>query len=131
MLSVLWLAFGSLLRILRNRRDLIFENFVLRQQLTVLKPRRPRPALNPFDKPCGLPSVGCGGRLPELMLLTPRRHACPDPQYIASHRFAACWNGRPEYVASRIPTQFGLRPAVFIGRAYPVSQGLNFGKAQE
>jgi hypothetical protein len=50
MLSVLWLAFGSLLRIFRNRRDLIFENFVLRQQLAVLKRRRPRPALNLFDK---------------------------------------------------------------------------------
>jgi hypothetical protein len=36
MLSLLWLAFGSLLRIFRNRRDLIFENFVLRQQLVVL-----------------------------------------------------------------------------------------------
>src|SRR5215831_19983170 len=34
----------------RNRQDLIFENFVLRQQLTVLKRRRPRPALNLFDK---------------------------------------------------------------------------------
>ena len=50
MLSVLWLALGSLLRIFRNRQDLIFENFVLRQQLTVLKRRRPRPALNLFDK---------------------------------------------------------------------------------
>jgi putative transposase len=50
MLRVLWLAFGSLLRIFRNRRDLIFENFVLRQQLAVLKRRRPRPALNLFDK---------------------------------------------------------------------------------
>ena len=50
MLSVLWLAFGSLLRLFRNRRDLLFENFVLRQQLTVLKRRRPRPALNLFDK---------------------------------------------------------------------------------
>ena len=42
--------FGSLLRPFRNRRDLIFENLVLRQQLTVLKRRRPRPALNLFDK---------------------------------------------------------------------------------
>jgi hypothetical protein len=50
MLSVLWLAPGSLLRIFRNRQNLIFENFVLRQQLTVLKRRRPRPALNLFDK---------------------------------------------------------------------------------
>src|SRR5262250_1991636 len=50
MFSVLWLALGSLLRIFLNRRDLIFENFVLRQQLTVLKRRRSRPALNLFDK---------------------------------------------------------------------------------
>jgi hypothetical protein len=50
MLSVLWLALGSLLRIFLNRQDLIFENFVLRQQLTVLKRRRPRPALNLFDR---------------------------------------------------------------------------------
>src|SRR5215472_2714892 len=45
LISVLWLVFGSLLRIFRNRRDLIFENFVLRQQLTVLKRRHPRPVL--------------------------------------------------------------------------------------
>ena len=50
MLGVLWLAFGALLRMFRNRRDLIFENFVLRPQLTALKRRRPRPALNLFDK---------------------------------------------------------------------------------
>jgi hypothetical protein len=50
MLGVLWLAFGSLLRICSNRRALIFENFVLRQQLTVLKRRRPRPILNLFDE---------------------------------------------------------------------------------
>src|ERR1700751_1202610 len=50
MLSLLWLVFGSVLRIFRNRRDLIFENFVLRQQLAMLKRRRPRPALNLFDK---------------------------------------------------------------------------------
>ena len=50
MLSVLWLALGSLLRIFLNRQDLVFENFVLRQQLTVLKRRRPRPALNLFNR---------------------------------------------------------------------------------
>jgi hypothetical protein len=34
MLSVLWLAFGSLLRMFHNRRDPFFENFVLRQQFS-------------------------------------------------------------------------------------------------
>ena len=37
MLSVLWLAFESLVRIFRDRRDLIFAKFVLRQQLTVVR----------------------------------------------------------------------------------------------
>jgi hypothetical protein len=40
MLSVPWLALGSLLRIFRNRQDLIFENFVLRQQLTGSYPHK-------------------------------------------------------------------------------------------
>ena len=34
MLSVLWLAIGSLLRMFHNRRDPFFENFVLRQQFS-------------------------------------------------------------------------------------------------
>ena len=50
MLSVLWLAFASLPRLFSNRRYLVFENLVLRHQLTVLKRRHPRPALNLFDK---------------------------------------------------------------------------------
>jgi hypothetical protein len=47
---MLWLAFGSFHGLFRNRRELIFENFVLRRQLTLLKRRRPRPALKLFDK---------------------------------------------------------------------------------
>jgi hypothetical protein len=50
MFNALWLAFGSLVRLFRHRRDLILENFVLRQQLAVLKWHRPRPALHLFDK---------------------------------------------------------------------------------
>ena len=84
MLGVLWLGFGSLLRIFRNRRDLIFQNFVLRPQLTVLKRRRPRPALNLFDKLFWVAVSRLWG-LPELMLLTPRRHAGPwTPIYCVS-----------------------------------------------
>jgi putative transposase len=45
---LLWL--GALFRLFRGRRDLVFENFVLRQQLAVLKRRRPRPSLSIFDK---------------------------------------------------------------------------------
>src|ERR1700730_4093619 len=47
-LSLLW--FSALVRLFRNRGNLVFENFVLRQQLAVLKRRRPRPGLTIFDK---------------------------------------------------------------------------------
>lgn len=50
MFSALWLALKSLVRLFRNRRDLLLENLVLRQQLAVLKRHRPRPALHLFDK---------------------------------------------------------------------------------
>src|SRR3984893_14112863 len=47
-LSLLW--FSALVCLFRSRGNLVFENFVLRQQLAVLKRRRPRPDLNIFDK---------------------------------------------------------------------------------
>src|SRR5487761_1542649 len=50
MFNLLLLCLGALFRLLRSRRDLVFENFVLRQQLAVLKRRRPRPSLSIFDK---------------------------------------------------------------------------------
>ena len=50
MFNLSLLCFGALVQLLRRRGNLVFENFVLRQQLVVLKRRRPRPALNIFDK---------------------------------------------------------------------------------
>lgn len=50
MFCLLWLAFRSLVRLFRDRRDLILANIVLRQQLVMLKRRHPRPALHLFDK---------------------------------------------------------------------------------
>jgi len=47
-LFLLW--FGAFARLFRSHGNLVFENFVLRQQLAVLKRRRPRPGLNIFDK---------------------------------------------------------------------------------
>jgi hypothetical protein len=49
MFSVFLFWFGALFRLFRSRRDLVFENFVLRQQLAVLKRRRPRPSLSICD----------------------------------------------------------------------------------
>jgi len=50
MFNVFLFWFGALARLFRSRRDLVVENFVLRQQLAVLKRRHPRPSLNLFDK---------------------------------------------------------------------------------
>jgi putative transposase len=47
-LFLLW--FGVLARLFRTRRALLCENLVLRQQLVVLKRRRPRPHLKLLDK---------------------------------------------------------------------------------
>src|SRR5713226_5140232 len=43
-------CFGVVLRIFRDRRSLLLENLTLRQQLTVLKRKHPRPRLGPLDR---------------------------------------------------------------------------------
>jgi hypothetical protein len=48
--NVFLLWFGILVRLFRNRGKLLLENLALRQQLSVLKRRHPRPRLNWFDK---------------------------------------------------------------------------------
>ena len=50
MFNFFFLWFGVLFRIFRSHRGLLFENLVLRQQLVVLKRRRPRPRLSILDK---------------------------------------------------------------------------------
>src|SRR5229473_1835754 len=44
------LCLGTLVRLMRARRSLLLENLALRQQLAVLKRRRPRPRLDLLDK---------------------------------------------------------------------------------
>jgi putative transposase len=50
MFNLLFLCFGALVRAFRDRRNLLLENLALRQQLAVLKRRRPRPRLDLFDR---------------------------------------------------------------------------------
>jgi putative transposase len=50
MFQFIYLWFGALVRSFRPRRDLLLENLALRQQLTVLKRRHPKPKLGLFDK---------------------------------------------------------------------------------
>jgi hypothetical protein len=50
MFRFIGLCLGMLVRFFRVRRSLLLENLALRQQLAVLKRRRRRPCLSPFDK---------------------------------------------------------------------------------
>jgi len=48
--SIFWLWFGALVNCFRPRQDLLLDNLALRQQLTVLKRRHPKPKLGLYDK---------------------------------------------------------------------------------
>jgi transposase InsO family protein len=50
MFDLFCLWFGAVLRILRDRQNLLLENLALRQQLVVLKRRHPKPNLSLLDK---------------------------------------------------------------------------------
>src|SRR5947209_14426395 len=50
MLHAIGFLLASIVRLFRTRRNLLLENLALRQQLTVLKRRHPRPRLTAFDK---------------------------------------------------------------------------------
>ncbi len=63
-LSVLCL--GALVRLFRSRGNHVVENLVLRQQLAVLKRRRPWLGLNIFEKLFWVTVRGCGQNLNRL-----------------------------------------------------------------
>jgi len=50
MLRFVRLFFGTIVRLFRSHRSLLLENLALRQQLSVLKRRRPRPSLSTLDR---------------------------------------------------------------------------------
>jgi putative transposase len=50
MFSIILLWIGALIRLFRGRRNLVLENLVLRQQLSVLKRRHRRPSIGLLDK---------------------------------------------------------------------------------
>ena len=54
MFCFLTLYFGTMVRLIWSRHGLLLENLALRQQLVVLKRRRPRPKLDLSDKLFGL-----------------------------------------------------------------------------
>jgi putative transposase len=50
MFRFLWICFGTLVRFFCSRQSLLLENLALRQQLSVLKRRHPRPRLYVLDR---------------------------------------------------------------------------------
>src|SRR5690242_21925299 len=50
MLRLFRLCFGTHVRLIRAQRSLLLENLALRQQLSALKRRHPRPTLGTFDR---------------------------------------------------------------------------------
>jgi putative transposase len=50
MFSIIAVLTGTMLRVFRTRPNLLLENLTLRQQLTVLKRKRPRPRIAALDK---------------------------------------------------------------------------------
>jgi hypothetical protein len=50
MFSIIAALTGTMLRVFRTRRNLLLENLVHRQQLTVLKRKCPRPRIAALDK---------------------------------------------------------------------------------
>ena len=68
----LWFGVGAVTRFFRSRQNLLLENLALRQQITVLKRRHPRPKLSPLDK-----SAGCSrASFSPLRRLAMRCRAC-------------------------------------------------------
>src|SRR5205823_777299 len=66
------LSWGLVARCFRSRRRLLLENLALRQQLAVLKRRRVRPKLSPFDKLFwGLACRFCSDWKQSLLVVTP------------------------------------------------------------
>ena len=50
MFRLLEFLFGTFVRVFQSRGSLLLENLALRQQLTVLKRRHPKPRLDTFDR---------------------------------------------------------------------------------
>ena len=110
MLVWLMLIWGFILRLLRSRRDLLFENLVLRQQLTVLKRRR-RPTLRASDKLFWLlvRRVWKGWQQ-SLAIVTP---ATVVRWHRAGFRLYWVWLSQHRVRAGRKPTNRELRELIF------------------
>jgi putative transposase len=101
MFSLFLLWIGAPIRLFRSRGNLVLENLVLRQQLSVLKRRHPRPSLGLFDKLFWLIARRVWSAWKEsLLIVTPET-------VVRWHRtgFRMYWR-----LISRVRAQVGRRP---------------------
>ena len=87
MFDLVSLWFGAIFRIFRTHHDLTVENLALRQQLSVLKRKHPRPKIEPFDKLFWILARRFWSRWKEMLVLV-------QPETVARwHRagFKAYW----------------------------------------
>src|ERR1700756_2978627 len=101
MLRFVRLFFGTIVRLFRSHRSFLLENLALRQQLSVLKRRRPRPSLSSFDRVFWVVARRVwSGWKQSLLIVTPET-------VVRWHRagFLLYWR-----LVSRITKQPGRRP---------------------
>ena len=98
MFNLLFL-FGALAGVFRSRRRLVLENLALRQQLTVLKRRRPRPILGLFDKLWVIARRIWSGWKQNLIIVTPET-------VVRWHRAGFCLYWK---LISKVRTQVGRK----------------------
>ena len=110
---LLWprLFLGSILRLLRSRRNLLLENLVLRQQLAVLTRRRRRPSLRMSDRIfwVAIQGVWNGWRQP-LAIVVPETVV---RWHRAGFRLYWAWLSRRRARGGRKPTSRELRELIF------------------
>src|SRR6202008_1686084 len=101
MLRFVRLFFGTIVRLFRSHRSLLLENLALRQQLSVLKRRRPRPSLSSFDRVLWVVARRVGSAWKQSLLMV------PPETVVRWHRagFLLYWR-----LVSRITKQPGRRP---------------------
>src|SRR5215472_7961736 len=111
MLRLLTLIFGVFVRSFRSRRDLLFENLALRQQLAVLARRRPQPRFSNGDRFLWITLHRCWSEWRRALILVQ-----PDT-VVGWHRagFTLYWKwiSRPGVRVGRRPTSKEIRELIF------------------
>src|SRR6202022_19253 len=107
----LWFGVGAVTGFFRSRQNLLLENLALRQQITVLKRRHPRPKLSPLDKLFWLLARKFWSAWKQsLLVVTPETVV---RWHRAGFRLYWSWLSRHRVRAGRNPIRQELRELIF------------------